>query len=285
MELLTDSCCSPTPPGASRVPPVSAEGSGIALELPPKPALPPALFSHPPIQCQQVPWALPSNLSRMLTPSQSAPWSAPIISHVDQFSTLPPPWLPGSRPCSPQAISPSSHQRACVSTYVRAVPALPPGLSFLRVKAKVLPGAHKADAFICPSLPSPPPSRPLAHSASATRASLFLHHAKLHPAPGPLHRMFPTPESLFFQIPTRLPLYFWSLLKCCLLRVSPPPSPWTPPQVPPPPPHGVRLSKRPLDSLLLQIWSSNPQPQPHPRAIRMQSPVPHPRPTQPEPAF
>lgn len=106
MELLTDSCCSPTPPGASRVPPVSAEGSGIALELPPKPALPPALFSHPPIQCQQVPWALPSNLSRMLTPSQSAPWSAPIISHVDQFSTLPPPWFPGSRPCSPQAISP-----------------------------------------------------------------------------------------------------------------------------------------------------------------------------------
>lgn len=49
-----------------------------------------------------------------------------------------------------------------------------------------------------PFLPSPPLSHPLAHTASATRASwLFLQHTRYGPAPGPSHVLFPHTESCF----------------------------------------------------------------------------------------
>lgn len=70
-----------------------------------------------------------------------------------------------------------------------------------RVKAQVPspphPETHKTlHDLPVPCLPSPPPSLLLAQSASATQASsVLLQHTRHSPASGPLHRLFPLPET------------------------------------------------------------------------------------------
>ena len=70
--------------------------------------------------------------------------------------------------------------------------------TFLRAKAQALPSAHKVlHDLPIPSLPSPPPSLPLAHYAPVMEASsLFLQHTRHSPAPGLLHALCSLPPDL-----------------------------------------------------------------------------------------
>ena len=116
----------------------------------------------------------PSTLTHPLFLSTASPWLFPILAPLDQWSPfhlVPQLWLP-------TVCTLCSDQIASVNTEAGPAPPLPTALGHPPPKVQVLPTAHEAlhknvQGDLAPSLPFPPPSLPLAHSAPATQAFLL----------------------------------------------------------------------------------------------------------------